>query len=79
MVQPPLEVFRQGVGGAVAAGRVLLQALERDRFQVAVGVRIERPGPSRLALPHLDQRLHDRAALKRWPAGQEFVEDRAQE
>ena len=53
--QPALQVLGQRLGRGVAPGRLLLQALQADRLQVAVDPRVEprgrlgrpRPGPAR--------------------------------
>src|SRR5262249_12052915 len=51
--QPALQVVGQRLSTAVAPGRVLLQALQTDRLQVAVGLWVERARPRRLLRPYL--------------------------
>jgi hypothetical protein len=58
--------------------RVLLQALQADRFQVAVDAGVEVARPHRLALRDLEQSGQRRLGPERRSAGQQFVQDRPQ-
>ncbi len=77
-VQEALQVVGQGLGAGVAAGRVLLEALQADRLQVRAGVRVEQGGADRLGLAHQDERLDGVLAAERRAARQQVVEDGAQ-
>ena len=76
--QPALEVVGQRLGRAITPLGLFCQALEADRFQVAVDPRIERTGTLRLLLYDLEQGVERRVGAERRPAGQQFVEDRSQ-
>src|SRR5262249_4149502 len=62
----------------VAAGRLLLQAFQADRFQVARQARFELPQRRRLAFEHLADRLDRAGRLERRAAGEQLVEGGAQ-
>ena len=47
LAEARLQVFGQHEGGAVTAGRLLLQAVQRDRLQVAAGPAAGAAGPAR--------------------------------
>jgi hypothetical protein len=72
------QVVGQFAGTGVAALRLLGQALQADRLQVARHARLERPRRHRLARLDLLQRLQQGGRLERRPAGQALVEDGAQ-
>jgi hypothetical protein len=55
-----------------------LQALQADRLQIARHVGLQLAWRDWLALAHLRQRIENRGAAERRPAGQHFVEDGAQ-
>ena len=62
----------------VPSARVLLQALEHDRLQVAVQPRPDRRRPRRLRLADLAEERQDIVARERRPAGEALVEDHPQ-
>ncbi len=76
--QPALQILGQGLGAAVAPGRVPGEARQADRLQIAVGLRAERARPHRVLGPHLQERVQRRVGLEGGPAGEQFVEDGAQ-
>ena len=77
-VQEAAQVVGQGSRGCVAVGRLLLQALQADRLQVARHLGLEPPRRHRLIRAHLFQSVEQRRPLEGRPAGQQLVEDRAQ-
>src|SRR5262249_17893433 len=66
------------LGVGVAAGRLLLQALQADRLQVARRLRVERTDRNGFLAPHLFQRVQRRRPAKGPSPGQQLVEDGAQ-
>ena len=77
-IQPTTQVHRQCFRRGVASVRHFLQALEAERFQVAVHGRIPQRGTLRFLLQHQPHRGHARAARERRLAGQQFIKHRAQ-
>src|SRR5205823_8768070 len=63
---PALQVCRQPPGRGVAAWWVLVEALETDRFQVAVHLGIELPWPRRLLLQRSEERRVGKECRSRW-------------
>src|SRR5262249_14199495 len=51
--KPAFQVLGQGLGRAVTPPRILFQALEADRFQVAIHAGIESPRPLRFLFRNL--------------------------
>ena len=78
----PVEIGRQIVGQRggrrIAQVRRLLQALQRDHLQIAIGLGVQQPRRHRVLLEHQQQRIDRRGGLKRRPAGEHLVEDRAE-
>ena len=62
----------------IAQVRRLLQTLQRDHFQLAIGPRVHQPRRQRLLLEHQQHGVDRRSRLKRRPAGEHLVENRAQ-
>jgi hypothetical protein len=77
-VQVAAQVVGQFLRGRVAARRLLLEALQADDLQVARHRRVEPRGRGRVVLVDLAERLQDRRAQERRPAGEALVEDGAQ-
>jgi hypothetical protein len=77
-VEERLQVVGQGGGRGVAPGRLLVQALEADRLQVARQPRHQPAGRHRLVGQHLQHRVERRLGPERRAAGQALVEDGAQ-
>ena len=75
--EPP-QVLGQGVGAGVAPRRLLLQAFQADRLQVARQPRLQPRRRDRLGRLDLLERLQRRRRPERRPAGQQLVEDRPQ-
>ena len=50
--EPPPQVIGQGIGRAVASGRVALQALQADGLELAIHGAIQRAGRDDLAFDH---------------------------
>ncbi len=73
--RPPLQVVGKGGGRAVAVGRLRTQALQADRLQVAIDLRVEPPRRGRFAGEPPGQSLQRRVVGEGRPAGEEFVED----
>ena len=69
------EVIGQAIGTAIAAHRILVQAFQTDRFQVARHLGGQLTRRRRVPADHLLQRIPDRLAVERRPAGQQFVQD----
>jgi hypothetical protein len=78
LVQVPIQFGSQLGGARVTRTRFLLQALQADRLQVAGHIRIEQTGRSRFVLEHLHQRVERCFGAEGRPAGEQFVEDRAE-
>src|SRR4029079_15598215 len=76
--QPALHVLRPRLGAGVALARLLIQALQTDRFQIAVGARLDGVWPRRLSLDDLQQGRHRRFAPKWRPAGEKLIQDGAE-
>ena len=76
--QPALQVIRQGFGRAVAALRFFVEALEANRFQVAVHLRVQQRRRTRFLLQNLPHGLECGAAGERGLAGQQFVHHRSE-
>ena len=76
--QEPPQVLRQGGRGRVAPGRLLVEALQADRLEVARQLRHQPRRRHRLAPLDLLQGLQRRGGPERRPAGQQLVEDRPQ-
>ena len=76
--QEAAQVLRQFQGGGVAPGRLLVQALQADRFQVARHGRIQGPHRHGLLVQHLRQGLHFRRATEGSTPGEALVQDGAQ-
>ena len=72
------QVLGQGLGRAVPLRRVLLQALQGDRLQVARRARHQPRRRHRLGRLDLLERLQDRRPPERRTTDQEFVQDHAQ-
>ena len=73
-----MQVVGQGLGRQVPPARVLLQALQADRLEVARDLRVEPPRRLGRGLAHGVERLGHAVAAERGLAGQQGVEDRAQ-
>ena len=73
-----LEVLGQRPGRAVAAGRLLVQALQADRLQVAGDPGHEPGGRHDLVFDDLADRLDRCFPLERRTAGEHLVKDRSQ-
>ncbi len=76
--QHPAEVFGQGLRRGITPGRVLVQALQTDRLQVARHGRIQSSNRDRIVGQDLVNRLGRRRSAKGRPAGQSGVQDRPQ-
>ena len=76
--QEPPQVLGQRGGRVVPLGRVLLQALQRDRLDVARQARHQPRRRHRLGRLDLLERLQHRRPPERRAAGQQLVEDRPQ-
>ena len=63
---------------SVPPRRLLLQALQADRLQVARNRCVEPPRRHRLVADDLDHRVHRRGRLERRPAGDQGIEGRPQ-
>ena len=78
----PARNRRRSSASAAADGvpprRLLLQALQADRLQVARDRRIEPPRRHRLVADDLEHRVHRRGRLERRPAGDQGIERRPQ-
>ncbi len=75
---PSRQVVGQFLGAGVPAARLFFQALLADDLQAARYLRIEsRGGLGRLA-PYLVERLDQRGAGERCPAGEQRIQDRTQ-
>jgi len=72
------QFISQVLGRLVAAGRLLLQTLQADRFQIERHSRIDCVRSDRLAVEHFGQSLLNRFANKRRPARQQMIENRTQ-
>ena len=77
-VEVAVEVVRQLARRGVAAQRLLLQALQADRLQVAVDRRRDLPGRADRLLEDQPERLGRRAAEERRPTRDQGVEQRAE-
>ena len=73
-LQEPPEVCGQFLGRTVALPRVLLQALEADRFQVARDGGIQLPRRHRVVMEHLEERIERVIRLERRPAGEQAIQ-----
>ena len=73
--QVTVQVVGQFRGRGVPPRRLLLQALQADRLQVAGDPGVDLRGGRRRSLPDLQQGLGDRPARERRPARQEGIED----
>ena len=78
VVEEPPQVVGQLGRGRVALLRVLLQTFQTDRLEVRRDLRLQRAHADRIAVPHLFQRVVNRASLERRTAGEKFVQDRAE-
>ncbi len=72
------QVLRQCGGVGIPPRRLLLEALQADRLDVARQARDQPRGGDRLDRLDLLERLQQRGGLERRPAGQQLVQDRAQ-
>ncbi len=77
-VEVTLQLVQQVGRGRVPCRRLLLQALQADRLQVAVDGTVALRRRDRVVLGHLPQRLDGRRAEERRAARQQRVENRAQ-
>ena len=78
MTLPSFEVFGQGLGAGVAAGGILIEALEADRFQFPVHLSPEAGRRRRFSLGNLAQDLQRRGTREWRAAREQFVENRPQ-
>ena len=76
-LQEPVEVIGEFECRGVAPLRVLLQALEADRLEVARDLRAQARGGHGFLVQHLEHGLQRRLGPERRPPGQHLVEDRA--
>ena len=76
--QEPPQVVGQLLGRGVAPRRLLGEALQADRLQVARDPRLEPRRRHHLLVDDLPEGLHDRRGLEGGPAGEHLVEDRSQ-
>ncbi len=74
----PPQVVGQRRRAGVAPGRVLMQALEANRLQVARHLRLQPTRRHRVVHRDLHQRVQRRRGPERWPPRQALVEDRPQ-
>ncbi len=77
-VQEAAQFVGQFLGGGIASGRLLVEALQGDRLQVAWHARVQLPERDRLLGADLHQGLHRVGGLEGRPAGQEVVEHGSQ-
>ena len=77
-LQPGAQVVGQGLGRRVAAARVLLQALQADRLQVARDLRVDPGRGLGTLLLHRSQGVDHAVAAEGRLAGQQRVEHGAQ-
>ena len=77
-LQIALQIVGQVQSGGVALSGVLLQALQTDRIEVAVHLRIELGGRHRFLADDQQDGVERRRGPKRRPARQAFVQDDAQ-
>ena len=73
-----LEVLGQLTGRGVARCGVAGQALQADGLEIPRQRGLEPPRRFRLRAQHFECRLQRAVAAKRWPSGEQGVEDRAQ-
>ena len=60
MPQPALQIQRQRLGRPVALRRIFFQALEANRLQVAVDLRVDEPRQRRFIVGDAPQRIDNR-------------------
>jgi len=77
-VEEPPQLVGEHLGRGVPFRRVLLQAPQADRLQVAGAVGRQPARRGRWVVGHLPQRVQLRHAAERGPAGEQLVEDRAE-
>ena len=68
VIQERLQIIGERIGGCVAQVAGLLQALQRDEFEVGISVGIEYSRRDRVLFEHLQDGVHRRGRLKRRPA-----------
>ncbi len=74
----PSQVVGQRRGAGVATLRLLGQALQADRLEVARHFRVQSRGGDRLVMDHLPLRFGRRLSSKRRPAGEHLIEQGAE-
>src|SRR5438105_2827793 len=77
-IEESAQVVRESRGIGVALARLLLQALQADRLEVAGDLGLKPSRRNGLQSPHHLQRLDQGRPLERRAAGEELVEDRAE-
>src|SRR5262245_61285324 len=77
MMEESPEVIGQRAGGGVPSGGDLLEALERDGAEIAWNRGIQNGRRHRVGLANVEQSVLKRLRHKRWTAGQQFIEQRA--
>ena len=73
-----VKIVGQGPGAAVAPGRILLQALQADGFQIAGQLLLQARGGHRFGHAHHVQGVHGAVAAEGRPARQQVIEHRPQ-
>ena len=74
MVQPAVEVRGERSGRYIAAHRILLEALQADRLEIAIDLRVPETRLARLHFEYLPDRLERRPAGKRRLTGQQVIQ-----
>jgi len=69
--QEPAQFVGQVLGAGVASVRVFLEALQRDRLEIAGDAGVQQPRRDRLGLDHLPQQRRKGLALERRSARQQ--------
>ena len=74
----PAQLFGELSGRGIAAAGVFFQAFQTNRFQIARHAGTQTAGTGWLGRANLLESLKRRLRLERGPAGEEFVQDRAE-
>ena len=74
VVKVAIKVFGQFLRRLIAPLRLLFQALQADRFQVAGDFGIELPQRNRIFLQNLHQRVEGTRGLKRRSPGEQAIQ-----
>src|SRR5437588_10575838 len=76
--KPPFKILGQGQRGRVAALRILLQALQTDRREIAIYFRIQQPRLLWIRFQNQPDRFVGASSNKRRITGQQLVQHRAE-